>query len=1042
MLRYVLSDLVEVVFMELLLTETDKKRSAAQLYLCWLRNNQCPKPDQDTETTSDATTISSTPSLPVEAPVAAKMAPAWDPPQGSILPNIRTKILHNGALRPMHVNTTTPIPFNTDLFEGKVLLVVNSAAETREPFVSLSKANKFKFELQVQGKFKRLPDGPIFFGGEITKKMELGMITRGICGGLLQMGRAVNAYMHHSFGDTKNVELPHITGPFWSSVDRLHITPGSQIPPPFLESFPEEAKARAARKANPEYTVNVDLETTYSFSLKTSKMDLEEWAIATSSYTKSMNLSMFWADADLRFVCYCVPANTPGVEYNSYNLPKLHPQDKINHFFSLEVQHVSNHTDWVEEETSAGMTRTLSYDDVQLLQAALPVYPRERYQGYESVRLNSSQLTGILENEMDDSSPRMSLASVGSVLSCEDIEETEFHDAVLGPEHLFQSDENETRTREFVYDADKSVKSNLSFPSMDDDTLLQESTEEVSALLREKLSLLQDRIMTHSAKHLQEHKSEPFPKKRASVLNEPMIVSTKVKRSLVAAVLEVDDERAHKRGKRRTLYAFLANPADLASVGDTNTEGSSSGELVPRRDRKFVLRSFGEWKKALPIVKQRVIPPCQSRYSDDMKRKASLTWSYETVLLGREHATTRTELARFLADTSHNEAFLTPSDRGVGSKRLRESLPSFTRESLVCVQQSNYFWSQECMGLCAEELVFIKPSKLLGTAVRLRIPITDIISVRKVSDGDHPLPIPGFYCLMVATFARQYTILVRGLEERDGWLAALQSQSYVLNSPARRRTSSSDRRDSDLTSPLSFSTLKRAPSEMTNHSYNAGTSMAFAGLPASHLEGMIAYPPDWNLGDKIILNGRNFTCNGVYHQLSLRTLELGKLVNDPCTLVAKLLEMAFKLSSEEPGAAEVSVWVTDYAAARPPDLSEPIDFQTLWVDFMDGVSLLQCIDLSLVDKSSPQATCLFLNLYHCLLIHAYLVVGLPNSLFKWSNFFRFCSYEAFGDIFSLAELEHCILRGGENQAITRTFIKNQQLVATLAFVTAHCHPIT
>eukprot|EP01032_Pedospumella_encystans_P010838 gene10838-12651_t len=664
------------------------------------------------------------PSLSIlpEAPVT-KSVPSWDPPQGSILPNLRTKVLHDGVLRPMYVNTTTPVSFNTDLFEGKVLLAVNSAAETREPFVGMFQANKqVKFELQVQGKFKRVPDGPIFFGGEITKKMELGMITRGICGGLLQMGRAVNAYMHHSFGDTKNVELPHITGPFWSSVDRLNITPVGQTPPPFLESFPEDAKARAARKANPEYTVNVDLGATYSFSLKTSKMDLEEWAIATSSYTKSMNLSMFWADADLRFVCYCVPANAPGIEYNSHGLPKLHPQDKISHFFSLEVQHISNHTDWAEETIeSDGLGRPISVENMQLLQATLPVYQEkhERYQGYESVRLYTTQLAGIFEQDLDDTSPRMSLASVGSVLSNDDTEETtEFHDAVLGPEELFELEAEPVTAREFAFDADSDRNTKIPFPPMDTDTSLQESTEEVSALLREKLSLLQDRIMTHSAKHLQEHKSEPFPKKKANLLGEPMIISTKVKRSLVAAVLEVDDDRSHKKGKRH-----------------------------------------------------------------------------------------------------------------------------------------------------------------------------------------------------------------------------------------------------------------------------------------------------WNLGDKMILNGRNFTCSGVYHQLSLRTLELGKLVNDPCKLVAKLLEMAFKLSSEEPGAAEVSVWVTEYAADRPPDLSEPTDFQSLWVDFMDGVSLLQCIDLSEMDKTSPEATCLFLNLYHCLLIHAYLVVGLPNSLFKWSNFFRFCSYEAFGDIFSLAELEHCILRG-------------------------------
>lgn len=62
---------------------------------------------------------------------------------------------------------------------------------------------------------------------------------------------------------------------------------------------------------------------------------------------------------------------------------------------------------------------------------------------------------------------------------------------------------------------------------------------------------------------------------------------------------------------------------------------------------------------------------------------------------------------------------------------------------------------------------------------------------------------------------------------------------------------------------------------------------------------------------------------------------------------------------------------------------------------------------------SDESACLFLNLYHCLLLHAFLVVGVPTTLFKWPTFFGSYSYEAFGDVFSLAELEHCIIRAGE-----------------------------
>lgn len=53
-----------------------------------------------------------------------------------------------------------------------------------------------------------------------------------------------------------------------------------------------------------------------------------------------------------------------------------------------------------------------------------------------------------------------------------------------------------------------------------------------------------------------------------------------------------------------------------------------------------------------------------------------------------------------------------------------------------------------------------------------------------------------------------------------------------------------------------------------------------------------------------------------------------------------------------------------------------------------------------------------MNLYHCLLLHAFLVVGPPNSVYKYSSFYNVYAYEAFGDIFTLSELEHNIIKSG------------------------------
>ena len=68
-----------------------------------------------------------------------------------------------------------------------------------------------------------------------------------------------------------------------------------------------------------------------------------------------------------------------------------------------------------------------------------------------------------------------------------------------------------------------------------------------------------------------------------------------------------------------------------------------------------------------------------------------------------------------------------------------------------------------------------------------------------------------------------------------------------------------------------------------------------------------------------------------------------------------------------------------------------------------------------ITKLSEQAKlAFFLNLYHLMILHAYLVLGTPTSSFKWISYFNMISYQVNDDIFSLTELEHCIIRAGMN----------------------------
>jgi Protein of unknown function, DUF547 len=82
------------------------------------------------------------------------------------------------------------------------------------------------------------------------------------------------------------------------------------------------------------------------------------------------------------------------------------------------------------------------------------------------------------------------------------------------------------------------------------------------------------------------------------------------------------------------------------------------------------------------------------------------------------------------------------------------------------------------------------------------------------------------------------------------------------------------------------------------------------------------------------------------------------------------------------------------------------------IKFLDATSQLRTFSLRELDLSSASALCMFVNLYHCLLQHALLfTVNGPLQKRSCGHFMRTSCYEIGGDVFSLAELHSCIIRG-------------------------------
>ncbi|GMF10065.1 unnamed protein product [Phytophthora lilii] len=138
-------------------------------------------------------------------------------------------------------------------------------------------------------------------------------------------------------------------------------------------------------------------------------------------------------------------------------------------------------------------------------------------------------------------------------------------------------------------------------------------------------------------------------------------------------------------------------------------------------------------------------------------------------------------------------------------------------------------------------------------------------------------------------------------------------------------------------------------------------------------------------------------------QLSACFVSTGCVLNRPLDLVSSALKQALKLSNKS-------------QASFPRD-SMDLDFVSDLLTLQDQVQLLQRADLLPLARSEGNRFVFFLNLYHLIIVHSNLMGLLPKGKTQWGRFFSGASYRLgvteknpTGLVFSLAEIEHCVLR--------------------------------
>ncbi|KAG7360558.1 DUF547 domain containing protein [Nitzschia inconspicua] len=231
--------------------------------------------------------------------------------QNRIFPTLRTRVLSmDGNFTPFALNSQTPIPVETELFVGQLLLLIRPKDPPQDdPFwhERLFSKKKRRVSIQLQGKLKYQPEGTLMAGMEISNPMNLGLIASGLCNIILKMTKSFNPALHYSFG-TADKERAHICFPASTFFERLVVTPPGETPPDIMEELEEDPQSARDRKA---YKTKIDWNTTdtYSMSFHSMYIDFPSWSVVKLPVGKDVSLQTFWGDSSASIVLYEVPNN-------------------------------------------------------------------------------------------------------------------------------------------------------------------------------------------------------------------------------------------------------------------------------------------------------------------------------------------------------------------------------------------------------------------------------------------------------------------------------------------------------------------------------------------------------------------------------------------------------------------------------------------------------------------------------------------------------------------------------------------------------------
>lgn len=185
----------------------------------------------------------------------------------------------------------SPFPVNNDLFEGQIHIMMRDLPGNTYDF---NGEKEVLWEIQIQGKFKRLNRGPIYLAMELPQheRYKVTAPMRIVIKACLQLMKTMgHKDVHQSFGG--NEEVPHMGAPAFHSFDRVVVTPAGQTPPPLGAHLEKKQSDILRRKKFFKTDMKIDLGSTYTFSIKNRRFNPLLWKVVGVPIARQFTVSRF-----------------------------------------------------------------------------------------------------------------------------------------------------------------------------------------------------------------------------------------------------------------------------------------------------------------------------------------------------------------------------------------------------------------------------------------------------------------------------------------------------------------------------------------------------------------------------------------------------------------------------------------------------------------------------------------------------------------------------------------------------------------------------